>query len=122
MVNKCYFVECCFCYDRKPWYLLYIRFVDRKDRQPNFASFIIYINQFTEHHIWSLCFISDFQCSFLIKKPHLFYEPQLTQHRKKYIPVAQPKTHSLYKFSSKHFSGWCQKTFALHLHGTFSRH
>ena len=37
-----------------------------------------------------------------LKKPHLLYETQITQHCKKYTPATQPKTHSLYKFSSKH--------------------
>ena len=37
----------------------------------------------------------------------------------KYTPTIQPKIHSLYKFSSKHVSGWCQKKI---LHCTISRH
>ena len=55
----------------------------------------------------------------LIKKPHIFCEPQLIQHCEICTPPQQPKTHSLYKFSSKHVYGWCQRK---HLHCTISRH
>ena len=37
---------------------------------------------------------------------------------KKYTPATRPKTHSLYKFVSKHVSGWCLKKC---LHYTISR-
>ena len=39
----------------------------------------------------------------------MLYKPQLTQHYKKYTRTTQPKMHSLYKFSSQHVAGWCQK-------------
>ena len=44
-----------------------------------------------------------------LKKPHLFYETQLTKQCKKYTPTIQVRTHSLHKFSSKHVSGWFQE-------------
>ena len=37
---------------------------------------------------------------------------------KKYTPATQPKNYSLYKFFSKHVSGWCLKTY---LHCIISR-
>ena len=46
----------------------------------------------------------------LLKKPLLYYVSQLTQYYKKFTPATQPKTHALYKFTSKHVPGWC------HLH------
>ena len=59
----------------------------------------------------------------LYTKTSLIWQPQLTQHRTKYTPATQPKTHSLYKFSNKHVSVWCQKkAFALHQRTAFSKH
>ena len=51
------------------------------------------------------------------KKPQWLYEPQFTQHCKKYTYTTQLKIHSLYKFFSKHVPGWCHKK---HLHCTIS--
>ena len=36
--------------------------------------------------------IFQFHNTILLRKPRSFYEPQLTQHYKKYTPATQPKT------------------------------
>ena len=73
-------------------------------------------------HIWSLSFNFRFssrksqnQQKLTKKMTHFrtqfhsknltYYEPQPTQHGKKYTLATQPKTDSLYKFSRKHVSG-----------------
>ena len=52
-----------------------------------------------------------------LKKPHSFYESQLFWNWKQYAPKHSQKTFSVYKFSSKNVSVWCQK---IHFHCTIS--
>ena len=46
-----------------------------------------------------------------LKKPHSFNEPRLESLNivKNILPQHAQKPYSLYKFSRKHVSGWCQK-------------
>ena len=78
-------------------------------------------------HIWSLTFNLRFfsrksQSQQKLTKTMTLLQYSFTQKTslilrsskgEKYTPSTQLKTHSLYKFSSKHVSGWCQ-TFVLH--------
>ena len=48
------------------------------------------------------------------KRSRLFYEPQLTQHCKRYTTASQPKTLLILQTFSKNVSVWFQKKFALH--------
>ena len=50
-----------------------------------------------------------------LKKPHVFYETQLTQHYKKYTPATQPKTLLTLQISQQTcFWLFSEETFALH--------
>ena len=50
-----------------------------------------------------------------LKKPHSFYEPQLTHHCKKYTPAAHPKNLIHVTIFHQNVYVWSQKkTFALH--------
>ena len=78
-------------------------------------------------HIWSLTFnfrlfSRKSQSQQKLTKTMTLLQTSLilrSSKGKKYTPSTQLKTHSLYKFSSKHVSGWCQKK---HLHCTSSIH
>ena len=52
-----------------------------------------------------------------LKKPHSYYEAQLTWHWKQYAPAMQSKSFLILKISTRYISVWCQKK---HLHCTIS--
>ena len=79
----------------------------------DFFNFSIFSQKFSKPTKTCEKFYS-FYNTVLLRKPHSFYEPQLTRHWKKYALATQPKTFlTLQIFQSPFFCLVSEKTFAL---------